>query len=96
MTGNVADPGGAPQINPDAGPFLLLLSEHPDLLHPVHGEPDRDLVDLRRIQGHPCTRCGNVSAMAYVAGTSAGSRWVDLCAPCDAWFRGIGPDPLAR
>jgi hypothetical protein len=34
---------------------------------------------------HPCLRCGERAACAYIAETELGHRWLDLCWPCSHW-----------
>lgn len=75
--------------------FQWLLCENPTLLPPAPDDYDGIAINRRaRDSMHMCLRCGERAWVAYVAETTAGCRWLDLCPGCARWFR-AGNDALA-
>jgi hypothetical protein len=64
--------------------MLLLLRDNPTLMPPVLGDADAALqIEHRRLDEiHDCLHCGRRAERAFIADTTAGLRWLDLCAPC--------------
>jgi hypothetical protein len=68
--------------------FLHLIRAEPTLLPsapPV--EAWRHINHRTHDEVHPCLRCGERAGCAFVADTSAGPRWLDLCPHCAHWMR---------
>jgi hypothetical protein len=65
--------------------LLHLLKAEPTLMPPVP-TPSGAAIEHRRLdEVHPCLRCGERAACAYIAETELGHRWLDLCWPCSHW-----------
>lgn len=79
----------------DADRFLILIRDNPTLL-PDAPVDSTDAMEHRRCdEVHTCLRCGERAHCAIIAGTSLGSRWLDLCHGCVNWLhRDATPAPL--
>lgn len=78
----------APPEKIGADGLLHLLKAEPTLLPPAPDDTTAQAIDHRRLhEAHPCLRCGGVANCAFVATTSLGPRWLDLCHPCTHWLR---------
>lgn len=69
--------------------LVWLLKAEPTLLDRA---PDGDSVALinhrTKDEIHACLRCPNQARAAYLADCGEhGQRWLDLCPPCESWFR---------
>lgn len=72
----------------DADGFLHLLKAEPTLLPPAPtGDIAAAIEHRRHDEVHSCLRCGGRAQCAFVADTSLGNRWLDLCAACTEWLR---------
>lgn len=72
---------------PTADGMLHLLKAEPTLLPEAPaGYTTQDMDRRRHDEIHPCLRCGQRAALAYVADTEIGPRWLDLCPPCGHWL----------
>lgn len=70
--------------------FLVLLRDNPSLLPSAPIGATGPQMDHRRMdEVHDCVRCGARATLAVVADTTAGPRWLDLCAPCGAEVRAL-------
>jgi formate dehydrogenase maturation protein FdhE len=79
----------------DADRFLILIRDNPTLLPAAAVDSTAAMEHRRRDEVHTCLRCGGRAQCAMVAGTSLGSRWLDLCAGCYSWLvREATPAPL--
>ncbi len=86
--------GGEPVTDVDR--FLMLLRDNPTLLPAAPDDTTGAMMERRRQdEVHACLRCGERARTATIAGTSLGSRWLDLCMACYSWMiRGATPAPL--
>lgn len=69
--------------------LLYLIRAEPTLLSPAavdEGSMDEAITSRVRDELHPCLRCGGRAVVAYLATTSAGWRWLDLCAMDAQWL----------
>lgn len=74
--------------DPSADGMLHLLKSEPTLLPQAPATYTAHDIDHRRLDEiHRCLRCGQPAALAYVADTEIGPRWLDLCMPCGYWLR---------
>lgn len=81
-----AVPLGRP--SPDTAAFLGLLKAEPTLLDPAPAGWNEGAVTRRtRDEVHSCLRCGGRAAVAFVALTDAGLRWLDVCPGCAMWLQ---------
>lgn len=79
----------------DADRFLMLIRDNPTLLPDAPSDSTAAMEHRCRDEVHACLRCGERAQCAIVAGTSLGSRWLDLCAKCVNWLqRNATPEPL--
>lgn len=70
--------------------FLVLLRDNPSLLPAAPAEATAAQMDHRRTdEVHACVRCGTRARQAFVADTTAGPRWLDLCYECFQVVRSI-------
>lgn len=65
---------------------LHLIKDHPDLADPVPGGVPEALQMEHRGHDdiHPCIVCGERAAVALIATTSKGKRFIDACMRCYA------------
>lgn len=67
--------------------MLHLLKAEPTLLDPAPaGFTGADIIRRTQDEVHTCLRCGGRAQAAYVAATTAGPRWLDLCADDAGWL----------
>lgn len=72
----------------DVRSFLHLLKAEPTLLPPAPtSEAWRGIDHRTKDEVHSCLRCGARAGCAFVADTSSGPRWLDLCWACQHWLR---------
>lgn len=70
--------------------FLVLLRDNPSLLPAAPEGATAAQVDSRRLdEVHDCLRCGMRARQAFVADTTAGPRWLDLCDECAQAVRSL-------
>lgn len=72
--------------------LVHLLKAEPTLLDPADPAPDGDAAHLinhrTKDEIHTCLRCPNQARAAFLADCGEhGQRWLDLCPPCESWFR---------
>lgn len=59
---------------------LLLVQQNPSLLPAAPLGVTAQMIDFRREDAvHDCLVCGERAGAAFVADTSEGPRWLDLC-----------------
>lgn len=79
----------------DADRFLILIRDNPTLLPAAPVDSTAAMEHRRLDELHACLHCGGRAHCAIVAGTSLGSRWLDLCHGCVNWLRtNATPEPL--
>jgi len=79
-----------------ADEFLAVFRDDPLRLPQAPDPASVADIDFRRTaEGWPCVRCGAESHVAYVALTSFGNRWMDLCETCAQWLRFNMPEEYA-
>lgn len=73
--------------------FVKDLLRHPQRMPSVPDGVTATDVDARARDGHGCLRCPDTASTAFPAtlygiwpDDAVERRWVDLCAPCAAWF----------
>jgi hypothetical protein len=72
----------------DVRTFLHLLKANPTILPPAPAEDAWRHIDHRtHDEVHTCLRCGGRAGCAFVADTTAGPRWLDMCFACGNWMR---------
>ncbi len=83
------------EVYTDADRFLMILRDNPTLL-PAAPDASTAAMERRRLdEVHTCLRCGGRAQCALIAGTSLGSRWLDLCWDCRIWLQANAtPEPL--
>lgn len=62
--------------------WLTSIRAHPEQLDPAPETDQGAAIEHRRLhETHQCGHCGKPATVAFIAGTEAGMRWLDLCAP---------------
>ncbi len=83
------------EVYTDADRFLMILRDNPTLLDAAPDDSTAAMERRRLDEVHTCLCCGERARCAIVAGTSFGSRWLDLCAGCLNWLQtNATPAPL--
>lgn len=73
---------------PTADGMLYLFRAEPTLLPEAPPDFTAAQIEHRRLdEVHACLRCGGQAKNAYVAHTTMGNRWLDLCQSCAHWLR---------
>lgn len=69
--------------------LVRLLKAEPTLLDPAPAGDPSTLINHRvRDEIHTCLRCPSQARVAFLADCGEhGQRWLDLCPPCESWFR---------
>jgi hypothetical protein len=76
-----------PRKPSDVRTFLHLIKAEPSLLPEAPASDAWRRIDHRtKDEIHPCFRCGQRACWAYIADTTLGPRWLDMCAPCGHWM----------
>jgi hypothetical protein len=79
---NARSGGTAYRWRVDMAGVLHLLAAEPTLLPAAPGNTTASQMDFRRTdEVHECLICGSRADAAFVAATSIGPRWLDLCFP---------------